>query len=155
MLRSFDLSSCSGADRGVQRGHFTLGARCAELFRACKISTFPGGVHQEPPCTIYSMGLTFCICPGPPQSSQWPWVAASQKKGMDLVYRYAVYALYLMWTNSTCNIDKYIYIYITHSEPCSRIFLPCSPAVNHRALPQPINNYWSVTSGAQLSFYIS
>ena len=110
--------------RGTQQSHFTLGPRCAELFNACKISNISRGWPQESPCTIYSIyGPNFLYLPWAPTiSSQWPWVSASQKKGMDLVYRYAVYALYLMWINfsctrPTCSIDKYI----THSEPCSSI----------------------------------
>ena len=41
-------------------------------FRVCKISKFCGGMPR-PPSSIYIMGLTFCICPGPLQSSQWPY----------------------------------------------------------------------------------
>ena len=41
-------------------------------FRACKISKFPGGMPPDAPHTIYSMGPTFYICPGPPQPSQRP-----------------------------------------------------------------------------------
>ena len=41
-------------------------------FRAFKFSKFPGDVPPDPPQIIYSMGPTFCICPGPPQSSWWP-----------------------------------------------------------------------------------
>ena len=41
-------------------------------FRACKIVKFPGGVSPDPPHTIYNMGPTLCICPGPPQFSRWP-----------------------------------------------------------------------------------
>ena len=35
-------------------------------FRACKIVKFPEGMAPDPPQAIYSIGLTFCICPGPP-----------------------------------------------------------------------------------------
>ena len=48
------------------------------LRRACKISKFPGGVHSDPPQTIYSMGPTLCICPGPPQSSWRPCLQAQK-----------------------------------------------------------------------------
>ena len=41
-----------------------------EALRACKISKFSGGVPPRPPS--HSMGPTFCICPGPPQSSRQP-----------------------------------------------------------------------------------
>ena len=42
-------------------------------FRACKIAKhFLGACPQIPPHTIYSISPTFCICPGPPQSSRWP-----------------------------------------------------------------------------------
>ena len=35
-------------------------------FRACKIVKFPEGMAPDPPQAIYSIGPTFCICPGPP-----------------------------------------------------------------------------------------
>ena len=46
-------------------------------FRACKISKISWGVPQTPPHTIYFVGPTFCIYPGPPQSSRQPYLQVS------------------------------------------------------------------------------
>ena len=34
--------------------------------RASEHTIFPKGMPPDPPSTIYIMGTTFCICPGPP-----------------------------------------------------------------------------------------
>ena len=44
-------------------------------FRACKTSW---GHAPRPPPTIYIMGPTFYICPGPLQSSRRPWIQGTQ-----------------------------------------------------------------------------
>ena len=38
-----------------------------------KSQNFLGACAPDPPHTIYKRGPTFCICPGPPQSSWRPW----------------------------------------------------------------------------------
>ena len=44
-------------------------------FKACKnLKIFWGHTPRPPSHNLYSMGPTFCICPGPPQSSQQPCV---------------------------------------------------------------------------------
>ena len=42
-------------------------------YRACKISKFPGGEPPGPLAQSILWDPTFCICPGPPQSSRRSW----------------------------------------------------------------------------------
>jgi len=55
-------------------------------FRARKISNCLGAcLPPDPSCIIYIMGLTFWICPGPPQSSQQPCMPHTSQCSTDRI----------------------------------------------------------------------
>ena len=120
--RSFDLSSCSAAGRGGNRGTLPWATDVLSSSEHVKSQNFLGACPQTPLSQSIVWAQLFVFALGP-NNPLWPWVAASQKRAW--IWSTGMQCMHYTWCGQISIILSLRVIWtsikITLAQPCSSI----------------------------------